>query len=132
VKVLRADENVSGLIVSLRKLLELPDCTLFCQHTGMHSSHRKSFGRKLDFLLSTQQKAVALRAEGHSAAEIAAALDIRNRWIEVFSRGEFSGRNLIAELLRDAEAASQTPPAGDAGAADAPARPGGAEAAPPQ
>jgi len=117
VKVLRADENVSGLIASLRKLLELPDCTLFCQHTGMHSSHHKSFGRKLDFLLSTQRKAVALRADGRSVAEIAAALDIRNRWIEVFSRGEFSGRNLIAELLRDAEAASQTPPAGDDGAA---------------
>jgi hypothetical protein len=83
----------------------------------MQSSHHKSFGRKLDFLLSTQQKAVALRADGRSVAEIAAALDIRHRWIEIFSRGEFSGRNLIAELLRDADAASQTPPASDDGAA---------------
>jgi len=101
VKVLRSDENVTALMASLRKLMELPDSTLFCQHAGARPSHLKHLGRKLDSLLRLQNKAVALREEGRTTAEIIRELKAEQPLMKFFSGGEFSGRNLIDALLQD-------------------------------
>ena len=101
-RLLRDDEDITKLMGSLRKLMELPDCTLFCQHSGMHESHQESLGRKLDFLLGTQQQAVVMHEEGRTVAEIVRSLKIEKPRMKFLSRGEFSARNLVAELLRDA------------------------------
>ena len=103
-RLLRDDENITKLMGSLRKLMELPDCTLFCQHSGIHESHQKSLGQKLDFLLGIQQKAVVMHDEGRTIDEIVRRLKIEKPRMRFVSRGEFSARNLVAELLRDAGA----------------------------
>ncbi len=102
VRLLRDDEDITKLIGSLRKLMKLPDCTLFCQHSGIHNSHQTSLGQKLDFLLGTQQKAVVMHDEGRTIDEIVRRLEIEKPRMKFVSRGEFSARNLVAELLRDA------------------------------
>ncbi|MGD8331011.1 MAG: MBL fold metallo-hydrolase [Acidobacteriota bacterium] len=100
--VVRPDEDVGALIASLRRLMELPDCTLFCQHTGVHESHQRSLGAKLDFLLGVQNKATTMHEEGRSVAEITRALALEKPIIKLVSRGQLSARNLVAALLRDA------------------------------
>jgi len=96
------DENVTALMSSLRKLMELPDCQMFCQHSGMHDSHQRALGARLEFLLATQKKALALHAEGRTAGEIARELELEKPAIRLVSRGEMSARHLVNGLLRDA------------------------------
>lgn len=95
-------EDVTEMIASIRKLLAIPDCVLFCSHTGYHAGHQQRLGRKLDFLLGLQQRAVMHFEEGCSISEITGKLGIRERWWRWISGGEYSGRNLVRGLLRDA------------------------------
>lgn len=95
-------QDVTALIASLRSLLELPDCTMFCQHSGVQASHQRALGSKLDFLLGLQNKAVVMHEEGCTAAEITRQLRIENTSMKLFSGGEMSARNLVEGLLRDA------------------------------
>ena len=97
-----AYEDIPTMIESLRTLLAIPDCEMFCQHSGPQDGHQHRLGRKLDFILGTQQQAVVLFEEGRSVAEITRALGIREGWFRWFSGGEISGRNLVEKLLRDA------------------------------
>ena len=100
--VMQPDEDAGALIGSLRLLLELPDCTLFCQHTGVHPSHQRALGAKLDFLLGVQKEARVLREEGRTVAEITRHLGIEKPMIKLLSGGELSARNLVRALLRAA------------------------------
>jgi len=102
VRILRADEDVTGLMASLRKLMDLPDSTLFCQHAGPRPSHLKHLGRKLDSMLKLQNRAVAMREEGRTVSEIVRELKAEHPLVKLVSGGEFSGLNLIEGLLRDA------------------------------
>lgn len=100
--VIMESADIGAHIASLRRLMELPDCTLFCQHSGIHESHQRSLGAKLDFLLGVQGNALGLREEGRSVGEIAGALDVERPFIKLASRGQMSGRNLVVGLLNDA------------------------------
>jgi glyoxylase-like metal-dependent hydrolase (beta-lactamase superfamily II) len=101
-RVLRADEDVTALVASLRRLMELPDSTLFCQHAGARDGHLRHLGHKLDAILALQNRAVALREEGRTVPEIVGYLKAEQPLVKLVSGGEFSGRNLIEALLRDA------------------------------
>jgi ribonuclease/clavin/mitogillin len=96
-----SSEDVTSLTQSLRRLLELPDCKMFCHHSGAHESHHKALGSKLDFLLGVQRKALTLHDEGRSAADIARHLNLEKPAVKFVSRGEMSARNLVVGLLRD-------------------------------
>lgn len=100
--LMQPDEDAGALVASMRKLMELPDCTLFCQHSGVHKSHQRALGAKLDFLLGVQSRAVTMHHEGRDAAEIVRGLGIEKPFIKLVSRGEMSARNLVDELLREA------------------------------
>ena len=95
-------ENIGELVASLRQVLAMPDCQLFCQHSGHFQSHQHRLGRRLDNLLGLQERAVMHFEEGRSIKEITVALDIRDGFNRLLSRGEWTGRNLVTGLLRDA------------------------------
>ncbi|MFQ5744381.1 MAG: MBL fold metallo-hydrolase [Acidobacteriota bacterium] len=101
-KVLRSDEEIGGIISSLRQMLRVPDCQLFCQHSGGHRSHQQRLAAKLDFLLGLQEKIVVQHEEGRTMAEITRALKLQKPFWRMISRGEFSGVNLVAALLQNA------------------------------
>jgi len=101
-RLLQRDEDIAALIASLRRLMELPNCTLFCQHSGAHDSHQQCLGGKLDFLLGLQNDAVVMHEEGRTAAEITRQLKLEKPAVKWVSRGDLSARNLIEALLRDA------------------------------
>ncbi len=95
-------EDISLLIESIRAVLAIPDCELFCQHTGRHMSHQHQLGKKLDRLLGLRNKAIVHLEEGRSIREITRALGIADpikRWL---SGGEWSSEHLVRGLLRDA------------------------------
>jgi len=100
--IIMRGEDVTALMGSLRTLLKLPDCTMFCQHSGVHDSHQKALGSKLDFLLGLQNKAVVMHEEGRTAAEITRQLSIEKASMKLLSRGEMSALNLVQGLLCDA------------------------------
>lgn len=97
-----AYEDVSLLIGSIRSVLAIPDCELFCQHTGRHMSHQHQIGKKLDRLLGLRNKAIVHLEEGCSIHEIAVALGIPDRTNKWLSGGEWSSEHLVRGLLRDA------------------------------
>lgn len=101
-KLARDEEDLTQMMASLRELMMLPDCTLFCQHTGRHKSHQKSLGRKLDYLLGLQQRALVMHEEGRTIAEIVRELKLGKRAMTIASRGEFSAYHLVGGLLQDA------------------------------
>lgn len=107
--VMSDDTDVTTLIDSLRRLLKLPDCRMFCQHSGRHDSHQKALGDKLDWLLGLQEKAVMHHEEGRTLRETTRALGLRKSLWRFISRGEFSGENLVRELLRDAGITEEAP-----------------------
>lgn len=100
--VMSGDTDVTTLIGSLRQLLKLPDCRMFCQHSGHHESHQKALGDKLDWLLGLQERAVMHHEEGRSLRETTRALGLGKPFWRLVSRGEFSGENLVRGLLRAA------------------------------
>jgi len=100
--VMSSETDATELMDSLRGLLKLPDCRMFCQHSGRHESHQKALGDKLDWLLGLQERAVMHHEEGRSLRETTRALDVDRPFWRLASRGEFSGENLVRELLRDA------------------------------
>lgn len=101
-KVVRRDEDISAVIAALRDLMRRPDCTLFCQHSGVYPSHQQRLGAKLDFLLGVQEKAMVGHDEGKSVREITRDLSLGIRSWKWVSLGEYSGENLVRALLRDA------------------------------
>ncbi len=100
--VLGRDEDVTASVASMRRLLELPDCTMFCQHSGAHPSHQRSIGAKLDFLLGIQSRATVMHDEGCSMAEIVRRLKLERPAVKWISGGEYCARNLVNGLLQDA------------------------------
>lgn len=110
--VMSAGTDVTVLIDSLRRLLKLPDCRMFCQHSGRHESHQKALGDKLDWFLGLQERAMMHHEEGRDLRETARALGIARPFWRLVSRGEFSGENLVRELLRDAGVVVDESPGG--------------------
>lgn len=97
-------DDLGEIIASLRTLLSLRDCTMFCQHTGRHPSHHHRLGRKLDALLGLQHRAVMHRDEGLEVAEIARAMGLRDGLLPWLTQGEISAHHLVVGLLRHADA----------------------------
>lgn len=95
-------ENIGELVASLRQVLAMPDCQLFCQHNGRFASHQHRLGRRLDNLLGLRERAVMHFEEGRSVREIATQLDIGDGFNRFLSANEWTGRNLVLGLLRDA------------------------------
>ncbi len=102
VRLAHAFEDIGTLIRSIRALLAISDCVMFCHHSGYHAGHQHRLGRRLDFLLGLQQKAVVHHEEGRSVAEITKALGINDTPMRLVSGDDYSGRNLVRGLLRDA------------------------------
>jgi len=99
-----AYDDIGAIIDSLRKLLALPDCIMFCQHTGYHAGHQHRLGRKLDALLGMQQRAVMHRDEGRDIGEIVRAMELGDGMLPWLTQGEISAHHLVAGLLRHADA----------------------------
>ncbi len=100
-KVFGRSEVIGALIESLRRLMCMPDCTLFCSHAGIRPSHQSRIGAKLDYLLWLQERVLIEHEEGCTVGEITRHLKLGKRVWQLASRGQYSGENLVRALLRN-------------------------------
>ncbi|MCP3963951.1 MAG: MBL fold metallo-hydrolase [bacterium] len=95
-RYLRADEDLSQQIDSLRRVLELDFDTVFCSHRGVVRAGKEALREKLDFLESLCQRVAHLRAEGRGIKEVTRMLLGREDLMALITGYHFSKRNLIA------------------------------------
>lgn len=98
-KMLRSDENLSQLVNSIQRVLELDFEVLFCPHGGVIKDGKQMLNKKLSSILETAEKAKDLERSGLDVAAIALKLlgpeDLASR----MTGGNFSKFNLIKESL---------------------------------
>ncbi len=99
-RYLRQDEDLTGILQSLRRALALDFGTLLCSHRGVLLDAKEALQRKLDYLVSLSQQASELHSQGIAAASITRRLLGREDSVSLISLGHFSKRNLIRECLR--------------------------------
>jgi glyoxylase-like metal-dependent hydrolase (beta-lactamase superfamily II) len=101
-RYLRRDENLDGIIRSLRRILEYEFDTLLCSHRGIIEPAHEALRDKLDHLVSLRDEARSLAARGLPVGAITKRLLGPEDMISRVSLGHFSKRNLIAQCLAGA------------------------------
>ena len=102
-RYLRQDEDLQGILQSLRRALTLDSDTLLCSHRGVLPEAKGALQRKLDHLISLVQETSALRSQGLGLRQITRRLLGREDSVALISLLHFSKRNLVRECLRVAE-----------------------------
>ncbi len=97
IKLLRKDEDLSQIIVSLRKALSLDFETLFCPHGGIFQQGKFALQGKLNNILTLCSKAQTLRDKGWDYQSITTELLGPEDMIAKLSRGNLSRLNLIKQ-----------------------------------
>jgi len=102
VRYLRADEDVWGILSSLRRALALRPNLLICAHAGFVEDACGAIARKIAYWEGLAAQARALRAEGASLREVSDGLLGTESLMTRITREHFSKINLIRALLEEA------------------------------
>ncbi|MFQ5349140.1 MAG: MBL fold metallo-hydrolase [Thermoanaerobaculia bacterium] len=98
-RYLRADESLTGILVSLRRALGLEFDTLLCSHRGVVEDGKGRLRARLAYLEELCGRAASLAEEGLEVAEISRRLLGPEDHVGRMSRLRFSKRNLIRGCL---------------------------------
>lgn len=98
-KYLRADEDLSQLITSLRTLIALDFEILFCPHRGIVENGKQALQEKLENLLNLCRQSQALMQQGFIEEEIIAELLGPEDALAKLSRFNISKGNLIRQAM---------------------------------
>jgi glyoxylase-like metal-dependent hydrolase (beta-lactamase superfamily II) len=98
-KYLRADENLSQLIASFRKLIELDVEILFCPHRGIVEQGKKALADKLGNLLALCNNSQRLMQNGLDEEEIVNKLLGPEDGLAKISKFNISKGNLIRQAM---------------------------------
>ena len=99
-KMLRNDENLQELLVSIRKVLALDFEVLLCPHRGIVDDGRQAMSGKLQNLENLCREAQRLDREGLSLTAITRKMLGREAFVSWLSGYNISGRNLVREALK--------------------------------
>lgn len=98
-KMLRADENLSQLISSIKKVLQLDFKILFCPHGGIVENGKEALSEKLKNILDVCEKAQVLKQSGANLDEITRRVLGPEDMIAKLTGGNFCKTNLIQQGL---------------------------------
>ncbi len=115
-RYLRADEDLGGILVSLRRALALEFDVILCAHRGVVEDGRRRLRQKLDYFEELCEQSAALAAAGQGPAAIARRLLGPEDGVAWVSGLHYSKRNLIRGCL-DAVERGIAPAAGGVRAA---------------
>lgn len=101
IKVALAEESIPDTIKSLQRVLSYDFDEVFCNHAGFVEKGRVALGRKLENLLTIQDKVLTLDKQGDSANEICTKLFPKKYPIHKFSGGEWDSLHIITSILDD-------------------------------
>jgi glyoxylase-like metal-dependent hydrolase (beta-lactamase superfamily II) len=105
-RALSADADIWGVIESLKKIAELPLSKLFPGSARVRENPVTEIREKIEYLEKMGRQVLELHRNGRSMDSIVRTLCGGPMFIEVFTLGHFSRRNLIRSFL-------QTIPNGD-------------------
>lgn len=107
-KMLRADEDIAGIIASLEKLLALPveELTLFTSIGRVFTEGKSVLRRYLDYLDELRGQVHRLAGENLPPAEIRDRIFGRETQLAALTGGHFSVLNLVEQLTGLAEGSS--------------------------
>lgn len=98
-KLLRSDEHVPTLLDSIHFTLSHDFDTILCPHRGVVENGHTKLREKYDYLTNLAEQAQALHSQGMELKEVTTRLLGKEGAMGVFSRYNFSKRNLIASCL---------------------------------
>jgi glyoxylase-like metal-dependent hydrolase (beta-lactamase superfamily II) len=99
-RYLREDEDLEGLIDSLRRMSRLGARELFCAHRGRVPDGPGMLARKALHLEGIRERVKDLLGRGLAQAEIAREVVGPEGPLTFFSRGRFSARNFVRAVAR--------------------------------
>jgi len=99
-RYLRVDEDLSQLIDSIRKVLELDFEIIFCPHRGIVEEGKQAMVDKLNNLINLCEKSQALEREGMNEKQIVKKVLGKEDGISYLSAFNISKINLIREALK--------------------------------
>jgi glyoxylase-like metal-dependent hydrolase (beta-lactamase superfamily II) len=99
-RALSADADIWGVIHSLKKILEIPLTRLFPGSAKVRENPVSEIQEKVDYLEEMGGKVLELNRKGWNETEIARTVFGRVMFIEMFTLGHFSRRNLVRSYLR--------------------------------
>ncbi len=100
-KVLRADEDINGIIASLEKLMALPaeELTLYTSLGRVVPDGKRAMASFLEYLRDLRQKVAGLAGESLTAPEIRDHIFGRETQMAPLTGGHFSVLNLVEQLM---------------------------------
>ena len=102
VPVIHAHERPYELVRSLRAMIALGPERMFDAHRGLVKSPRGALEAKVKWLEAAMERVTDLVSRGWDDAAIQRTVLGRGGMVDVVSRGEYSKRNFIAAVRRDA------------------------------
>jgi glyoxylase-like metal-dependent hydrolase (beta-lactamase superfamily II) len=98
-KYFRADENLTQLIDSLKKLIALDFEILFCPHRGIVEQGKQALEEKLENLLELCRQSQQLMQQGLDEEQIVVELLGPEDWLSKMSKFNISKGNLIRQAM---------------------------------
>lgn len=92
------EENMSTMISSLQKVLELDFDTLFCAHAGIFENGKDTIREKLDYLLGIRERVREGRRKGMTDEEIDHEIFPRRHILTDITEGAWASINIIKTL----------------------------------
>ena len=99
-RALSAEADIWGVIESLKKIANLPLSRLFPGSARVRENPVTEILEKIDYLTEMGEKVLELRRNGLDVSSIARSLFGNLMFIEVFTLGHFSRKNLVQSYLR--------------------------------
>lgn len=100
-RALRADYEIWQIIASLKKIAELPLTMLFPGSARVRENPKEEIMAKITYLEELGHRVLELHQKGWGTRKIARTLLGSSIWMEVFTLGNFSRRNLVNSYLRN-------------------------------
>jgi len=99
-RALSADADIWGVIDSLKKIADLPLTRLFPGSARVRENPRDELQEKISYYEEIGEQVLKMHNRGRSVGSIAQALFGSPMFIEIFTLGHFSRRNLVRSYLR--------------------------------
>ena len=99
-RALSADADIRGIIASLQKIADLPLTRLFPGSARVRENPLDELREKISYYEEMGEHVLKLHSKGRSVNAIASAIFGGPMFIEVFTLGHFSRRNLVRSFLR--------------------------------
>lgn len=98
-KVVLRNESIPTIIQSIQKILTYDFGEMFCCHAGYVQNGKKALRKKLDYLISFQEKVIHFHEQGLSEREIQDKMFTKKYPITYLSRGEWHSVHMIRSIL---------------------------------